>query len=182
MWCLKGRSQLENIKLFSIQIFHPCPLPDEWLHKSELGVSLKSQSKTNKLTGSYRMKNIPQKIDRVEVPQTAQGNKAGVELLSQVKPHTMFEIIQVETSQRLLKQTKRKSLRFRVFNSYIFYSFLSSLPERIPPTEDVVLILKLFEHIQFLHGHRIFSKDLEVFCVPWYFAIQISGVFNTRSL
>lgn len=149
MQCLKGRSQLESIKLFSIQIFHPCPLPDEWLQKSELGVSLKSQSKTNKLTGSYRMKNIPQKMDRVEVPQSIQGNKAEVELLSQVKPHTMFEIIQVETSQRLLKQTKRKSLRFRVFNSYIFYSSLISLPERIPPKEDVVLVLSSLSTFNF---------------------------------
>lgn len=37
-------------------------------------------------------------MDRVEVPQNVQGNKAGVELLSQVKLHTMFEITQVETS------------------------------------------------------------------------------------
>lgn len=37
-------------------------------------------------------------MDEAEVPQTVQGNKAGIELLSQVEPHTMFEIIQVETS------------------------------------------------------------------------------------
>lgn len=37
-------------------------------------------------------------MDRVDVPQTVQGNKAGEELLSQVKPYTMFEIIQAETS------------------------------------------------------------------------------------
>lgn len=36
-------------------------------------------------------------MDQVDVPQTVQGNKAGVQLLNQVKPHTTFEIIQVET-------------------------------------------------------------------------------------
>lgn len=38
--------------------FHPCPLPDEWLHKSKLAVSLKTQSKTEKLSGCLKMKNI----------------------------------------------------------------------------------------------------------------------------
>lgn len=63
MRCLKGRSQLAGMKLY--RFLHPCPLSDEWLHKSELAVSWKTQSKTKELTGSLRMKNIPWKMDQV---------------------------------------------------------------------------------------------------------------------